>query len=41
MNLPEIPRLYNAAEDLVARNLQAGRAGKVAYIDDAGQATFG
>jgi len=36
-----IPRQYNAAEDLVFGNLNAGRAGKVAYIDDAGQCTFG
>jgi benzoate-CoA ligase len=38
---PEIPRDYNAADDLVGRNLKAGRAGKLAYIDDAGQLTFG
>jgi len=38
---PEIPRDYNAAEDLVGRHLKAGRAGKVAYIDDGGQITFG
>jgi len=37
----EIPRDYNAAEDLVGGNLKAGRAGKLAYIDDAGQCTFG
>ncbi|HEY8069288.1 MAG TPA: benzoate-CoA ligase family protein [Burkholderiales bacterium] len=37
----EIPRDYNAAEDLVGGNVQAGRAGKIAYIDDAGQCTFG
>jgi len=37
----EIPRDYNAAEDLVRGNLKAGRGGKVAYIDDAGQCTFG
>jgi benzoate-CoA ligase len=36
-----IPREYNAADDLVGRNLKAGRAGKVAFIDDAGQCTFG
>ena len=36
-----IPREYNAAADLVGRNLQAGRAGKVAYIDDEGSCTFG
>ena len=37
----DIPRDYNAADDLVGRNVQAGRAGKIAYIDDAGQCTFG
>ena len=36
----EIPREYNAAVDLLERNLQAGRAGKIAYIDDAGQVTY-
>jgi benzoate-CoA ligase len=35
-----IPREYNAAYDLIGRNLQAGRGGKVAYIDDLGQYTF-
>jgi len=38
---PEIPRDYNAADDLIGRNLAAGRAGKTAYIDDGGQVTFG
>ena len=37
----EIPRNYNAAEDLVGRHLTVGRAGKTAYIDDAGRYTFG
>ena len=37
----DIPRDYNAAEDLVGGNLKAGRAAKVAYIDDAGQCTYG
>jgi benzoate-CoA ligase len=37
----EIPRSYNAAEDLVGGNVQAGRAGKIAYIDDSGSCTFG
>ena len=37
----DIPRDYNAAHDLVERNLAAGRAGKVAYIDDRGRTTFG
>jgi len=36
----EIPRDYNAAEDLIERNLKAGRGGKLAYIDDAGQYTY-
>lgn len=36
----DIPRNYNAAVDLVERNLKAGRGGKVAYIDDAGKCTF-
>jgi benzoate-CoA ligase len=34
------PREFNAAHDLIERNLQAGRAAKVAYIDDAGQYTY-
>jgi benzoate-CoA ligase len=37
----EIPRAYNAAHDLIERNLAAGRAGKIAYIDDAGAYTYG
>jgi benzoate-CoA ligase len=37
----EIPRKYNAAHDLIERNLAAGRAAKIAYIDDAGRCTFG
>jgi benzoate-CoA ligase len=36
-----IPRDYNAAHDLIERNLAAGRAGKLAYIDDQGRYTFG
>ena len=36
-----LPRDYNAAHDLVARNLEAGRADKIAYIDDAGRYTYG
>ncbi|HXH03668.1 MAG TPA: benzoate-CoA ligase family protein [Candidatus Competibacteraceae bacterium] len=35
-----IPRDYNAAYDLIQRNLQAGRADKVAFIDDAGAYTY-
>src|SRR5215831_17389987 len=43
MNPPaiEIPRDYNAAHDLIERNLRAGRSDKVAFIDDAGPTTFG
>jgi benzoate-CoA ligase len=36
-----IPRDYNAAHDLLERNLRAGRAGKLAYIDDLGKYTYG
>src|SRR3954466_11991919 len=36
----DIPRDYNAAADLIERNIGAGRGGKLAYIDDAGQYTF-
>jgi benzoate-CoA ligase len=32
---------YNAAVDLIGRNLAAGRAGKAAFIDDAGSCTYG
>ncbi|MCL2346173.1 MAG: benzoate-CoA ligase family protein [Desulfobulbus sp.] len=35
-----IPREYNAAYDLIGRNLQAGRGDKLAYIDDRGQYTY-
>jgi benzoate-CoA ligase len=34
-------RYYNAAADLLQRNLDAGRAEKIAYIDDQGSYTFG
>jgi benzoate-CoA ligase len=37
----EIPREYNAAHDLIERNLAAGRAGKTAYIDDQGSYSYG
>ena len=40
MQANEIPRDYNAAEDLVGRHLAAGRGAKLAYIDDTGQCTF-
>jgi len=36
----EIPRNYNAAVDLIGRNLAPGRAAKLAYIDDAGSCTY-
>ena len=29
-----VPRAYNAAFDLIERNLRAGRGAKTAYIDD-------
>jgi len=35
-----IPRDYNAAYDLIERNLSAGGAARLAYMDDAGQYTF-
>jgi benzoate-CoA ligase len=37
----QVPRDYNAAHDLIERNLAAGRAGKPAFIDDAGSTTYG
>src|SRR5689334_9747190 len=36
----EIPREYNAAVDLIGRNLAAGRGGKTAYIDDGGTCSY-
>jgi benzoate-CoA ligase len=36
----DIPRDYNAAHDLVERNLRAGRGRKTAYIDDSGEYTY-
>jgi benzoate-CoA ligase len=36
----EIPRDYNAAHDLIERNLAAGRGKKIAYIDDAGRYSY-
>ena len=36
-----IPRDYNAAHDLIERNLSAGRSGKTAFIDDACSITYG
>ncbi len=37
----DIPRDYNAAHDLIKRNLQAGRGAKLAYMDDYGQYSYG
>ncbi|MSQ50088.1 MAG: benzoate-CoA ligase family protein [Betaproteobacteria bacterium] len=37
----EIGRDFNAAADLISGNLKAGRGGKIAYIDDGGQLSFG
>ena len=37
----EIPRDYNAAHDLIERNLRAGRSGKTAFIDDSGSISYG
>ena len=36
----KIPERYNAADDLIGRNLLAGRGGKTVYIDDAGSYTY-
>ncbi len=36
----EIPREYNAAHDLIERNLRAGLQHKTAFIDDAGEYTY-
>ena len=33
-------RFYNAAEDLIGRNLTAGRGGKKAVIDSRGSYTY-
>jgi benzoate-CoA ligase len=34
------PSRYNSAEDLISRNLKAGRGKKIAYIDEAGSYTY-
>src|ERR1700761_6980240 len=36
-----IPRDYNFAADILGRNLDAGRAGKAAYIDPSGSYSYG
>src|ERR1700752_272194 len=35
-----LPRDYNAAADLIERNLTAGRGDKIAFIDDRGSYTY-
>lgn len=35
-----VPRAYNAAFDLIERNLRAGRGARIAYIDDQGTCTY-
>jgi benzoate-CoA ligase len=37
---PVIPRDYNFAADILKRNLDAGRGGKTAFIDDRGQYSY-
>jgi benzoate-CoA ligase len=39
--LDAIPRAYNFAADIIGRNLEAGRAGKAAFIDPRGSWTYG
>src|ERR1700756_1255923 len=36
-----IPRVYNFADDILRRNLEAGRAGKPAFIDPRGSWSYG
>ena len=36
-----VPRQYNAAHDLIQRNLRSGLENKVAYIDDQRSLSFG
>ncbi|HML07864.1 MAG TPA: benzoate-CoA ligase family protein [Xanthobacteraceae bacterium] len=40
-SLDAIPRDYNFATDILRRNLDAGRSGKVAFIDPRGRWTYG
>jgi benzoate-CoA ligase len=35
-----LPRDYNAAVDLIERNLKAGRGGKIAFLDYRGGVTY-
>ncbi|MDO4904758.1 MAG: benzoate-CoA ligase family protein [Lautropia sp.] len=39
--LSNIPRDYNAAHDLLQRNLQAGRVDQVAFVDERSSITYG
>lgn len=39
--MSSIPRDYNAAHDLLQRNVQAGRADQVAFVDDRTSITYG
>lgn len=36
----KIPRQYNAAHDLIERNVQGGRSDKIAFIDDGGHYSY-
>src|ERR1044072_3662732 len=36
----QLPRDYNAAVDLVGRNLAAGRGSKIAFVDDTDSCTY-
>ena len=36
-----VPKHYNAAHDFIQRNLRAGLADKIAYIDDERSLSFG
>jgi len=36
----DVPRNYNAAHDLLARNLHAGRGDKIAFVDDNGSYSY-
>ncbi|HUI61083.1 MAG TPA: AMP-binding protein, partial [Steroidobacteraceae bacterium] len=38
--LIDIPADYNAAHDLLQRNLLAGRGARIAYVDDRGRYTY-
>ncbi len=40
LSVTDLPRDYNAAKDLIGRNLDAGRGPRAAYIDDFGAHTF-